>query len=97
MGLVRRLSIILPRLRIGHTYFTHKYLMASGAERQVPRCSSCHVDFTVKHILIECRSYQNFRNNRGLHDKSLVEILGEDAPWESIMRFLKDIDLFYKI
>ena len=47
----RRSDIILTRLRIGHTYYTHRYLMASGAERQAPRCSTCRADFTVRHIL----------------------------------------------
>ena len=32
----RRSSVVITRLRIGHTYLTHRYLMASGAERQVP-------------------------------------------------------------
>ena len=48
----RRSGIILTRLRIGHTYITHKYLMASGVERRVPRCSTCDVDITVRHIAI---------------------------------------------
>ena len=37
----RRSSIVLTRLRIGHSYLTHKYLMASGEERRVPLCSTC--------------------------------------------------------
>ena len=93
----RRTSIVLARLRIGHTYLTHKYLMASGADRQVPVCSTCHVDLTVKHILVECNFYENRRRANSLSNLTLSEILDERAPVEQIMKFLKEINLFYDI
>ena len=93
----RRCSIILTRLRIGHTYFTHKYLMASGAERQAPLCTTCHEIFTVKHILIECPRYNNARRSNNLVGLPILEILGEESPYERIFKFLKDIGLFYDI
>ena len=34
----RRTSIILSRLRIGHTHITHNFLMKSGEDRQIPIC-----------------------------------------------------------
>ena len=54
LGMDRRSSIVLTRLRIGHTFLTHRYLLTSGAERQVPQCSNCNVGITVKHILVDC-------------------------------------------
>ena len=93
----RRSSIVLTRLRIGHTKYTHGYLMMSGADRQVPRCSTCHVDLTVVHILVQCPFYFRERRASLLANKSLLEILGEDAPMEQIVKFLKDINLFYDI
>ena len=93
----RRSSIVLTRLRIGHTYFTHKYLMASGADRQAPLCSTCHVVFTVKHILLECPVFVLSRRANLLVGLSLSDILGENAPIERICKFLKDVNLFYDI
>ena len=93
----RRASIVLTRLRIGHTYLTHKYLMASGAERQSPRCSACNVDITVKHFLIDCPLYHRKRLINNLCNKSILEILGEDSPVERVFKFLKEINLFYDI
>ena len=96
-GLERRSSIILTRLRIGHTFLTHRYLLTSGAERLVPQCSRCNVDITVKHIFIDCPRYFNSRRKFGLNNKPLSDILGVDAPIEEILKFLKDINLFYDI
>ena len=73
----RRSSIVLTRLRIGHTNCTHRYLMASGAERQVPRCSTCHVELTVSHILVQCPNFENRRRVCLLANKTLADILGE--------------------
>ena len=73
------------------------YLLRSGAEKQAPRCPACHVDVTVKHILVECPLYVNERRLNFLLNKSLKEILDEDASFEFIFKFLKDIGLFYSI
>ena len=89
--------MVSTRLRIGHTYLTHRYLMASGAERQVPLCSTCHIDLNVKHILIDCPAYRLQRRALNLEGKSLVELLGEDAPLEEVCKFLKRINLFFEL
>ena len=96
----RRSSIVLTRLRIGHTFFTHKYLMASGAERQAPFCSVCREIFSVKHIFIDCPVYTVARRNNLLVGYTLQEILGEDAPvgrifkrYKLVLRYL----MFYDI
>ena len=93
----RRSSIVITRLRIGHTYITHKFLMASGAERQAPQCSSCHVVLTVVHILVECPNFENARRNNLLNNRPLKEILGENGPLELVCKFLKEINMFYDI
>ena len=46
----RRSSVVITRLRIGHTYLTHRYLMASGAEAgsyllYLPNFSYCKTCF----------------------------------------------------
>lgn len=97
VGLDRRSSIVLTRLRIGHTFLTHKYLLTRGAERQVPHCSSCNASTTVRHIFVECPLYYNQRSKYSLNKKTLPEILGEDAAIVSIFKFLKEINFFYDI
>ena len=47
----RREKIILARLRIGHTYVTHSYLLKGEEE---PKCTACNESLTVKHILVDC-------------------------------------------
>ena len=93
----RRSSIILTRLRVGHSYLTHRYLMAGGAERQAPICSSCHEVISIKHILIDCPLFNNARRSNLLLGRSFMDILGEDAPIGRICKFLKEINLFYDI
>ena len=93
----RRSSIVLTRLRIGHTFLTHKFLKASGAERQAPLCSTCHEVLTVKHILIECPRFTNYRRTNLLIGLSFNDLLGEDSPIERICKFLREINLFYDI
>ena len=93
----RRSDIVLSRLRIGHTKYTHGYLVMSGVGRQVPRCSTCHVDLTVVHILVQCPNFENERRACSLANKTLAAILGEHAQSEQIMKFLKDINIFYEL
>ena len=93
----RRSSIVLTRLRIGHSYLTHKYLMASGEERRVPLCSTCRVELTIKHVLVQCPFYELKRRDNILSNMTLLEILGENAPVERIVKFLKDVNIFYDI
>ena len=51
IGLSRREEIVVTRARIGHTYFTHSYLLTG---EDMPWCIPCHCSNTVKHILLDC-------------------------------------------
>lgn len=57
---VRRTNIILTRLRIGHTYDTHSYLLNNG---DPPICRKCGKSLTILHILLECREVDDERKN----------------------------------
>ena len=50
---------VIRRLRIGHTYFTHGYLLIG---EPVPECIPCASTLTVKQILIECVDFNETRN-----------------------------------
>ncbi|KAF0761389.1 Uncharacterized protein FWK35_00018677 [Aphis craccivora] len=58
-GLNRKGETIINRLRIGHTLETHNHLMA---RKDHPICETCEVEFTVKHIIINCSKYANSRS-----------------------------------
>ena len=93
----RRVSIVLTRLRIGHTHLTHSFLLKSGDDRQVPYCNVCRSDITVRHILLECSVFNIERRRHSLHGRTMGELLGDNCPVEALMSFLINIDVFYKL
>ena len=86
----------MTRLRIGHSFFTHKFLMCSGEERVAPYCSECACDITISHILTNCINFDYERRAHSLSDKSLREILYNEDPGK-VFSFLKDIELCNRI
>ena len=70
----RRAGILLTRLRIGHTYLTNNYLMASGRDREAPYCDDCHTTITVKHLLCDCTSLIAHRRRWGLMGNANGEV-----------------------
>lgn len=59
---IRSWSTKLTRMQIGHIKHTHSFLI-TGDER--PYCMDCIVPLTVRHILLECPSYQQYRELYG--------------------------------
>jgi len=57
--LSRRDSVLLNRLRNGHTRLTHSFLLSDD---DVPECGTCQCLLTVKHILVECVDLNYVRN-----------------------------------
>ena len=84
-------DMVIRRARIGHTYLTHKYLMVKEDQ---PLCNACNELLTVKHILIDCGTYQNVRN-KYYTERSLEDLFKSNKNAE-IIQFLKDTDLYYK-
>ena len=91
----RRQEVVLCRLRVGHTYGTHGYLLR-GEER--PMCLACNVPITVAHVLLTCQRYARKRTShlgRIPSSTTLKHLLGDDSPWvqdNSIFSFIRDID-----
>ena len=79
---IRIEEVVLARLRLGQTRVTHSYLLL-GEEQ--PRCVGCNTPFTVRHFILECGDVDNMRE------------LFQDIHIDSILTFLKQIDLFNKI
>ena len=91
--LTRREEVAITRMRLGHTRLTSCHLLL-GTGR--PRCPTCLVRLTVKHILLDCTEYENIRNQLRLPD-SLRECLTNRQNILNVVHFLKESNLFYKI
>ena len=48
----------ITRLRIGHTYITHSFILDKKAP---PTCTTCNSRITVKHLLLDCTKYNTHR------------------------------------
>ena len=92
VGNIRKEEVILARLCLGHTRVTHSYLL-QGVEQ--PQCVGCDALFTVRHFLLECGDFAHVRNNC-FHVDCMKE-LSQDIHIDSIMTFLRQINLFNKI
>ena len=44
-------EIVLSRLRIGHTYLSHSYIVR---QEDPPQCTACQEIYSVRHVLIDC-------------------------------------------
>jgi hypothetical protein len=86
----RRDDVTLTRLRIGHTYVTHSYLLRGKPQ---PQCIPCDCPYTVKHILTECADLIQTRQ-LFYSDLDLKSIL--DTPL-NVINFIKAIGLYRKI
>ena len=81
----RREGIILARLRIGHSYITHSYLLRGEEE---PHCIPCNALLTIKHILAPIRQ-------RFFHVDSFTTLF-DTVKFESVFDFLKEIHISIK-
>ena len=89
---IRREDVVITRRRIGHTRFTHSYIL--NREEQ-PFCIACNQHITVKHILTDCIDFLQDRN-KYFQVRDLRQLF-QDVPVDNILSFLKDTNLFNKI
>ena len=60
-----------------------------------PQCVGSDASFTVCHFLLECGDFAQVRNN-SFHVDNMKQLF-QDIHIDSIMTFLKEINLFNKI
>lgn len=92
--LTRREQVAITRLRIGHTQITSKYLF-QGEEQ--PRCSNCNTVLTVQHILQDCVSYNNLRNELQIPDHISLTLNNQLDIINKVIQFLYRTELMRKI
>ena len=83
-------SVLLNRLRIGHTRLTH-YFLLSGDD--LPERGTCQCQLTVKHILVERVDFKDVRNKYFV--ASSIKDLFDNIEAHKIIDFIKETR-FYK-
>lgn len=91
-SLSRRDERVFHRLRIGHTHLTHAYLLKN---EDPPECIPCHSRLTVEHILISCCDFDIIRSK--FYSVSTMSELFSTINADTIVKFIKEIGLYYKI
>ena len=92
VGANRKEETVLTRLHVGHTFATHSFLLRG---EDPPWCFGCDSPFTVRHILSECMDIYDKRV-KYLKDFNLLKIFRE-INLIYLFKFLKEINLYYKI
>ncbi|XP_076346441.1 uncharacterized protein LOC143244878 [Tachypleus tridentatus] len=96
---VRKEEIVLSRLRIGHSFLTHCFLL-SGTD--APMCSLCDTQITISHVLLSCHRYNSQRRQYFKHifsqglSVTLDSVIGDsDTVYlDNVFNFLMAINLF---
>ena len=88
----RREDLCLCRVRIGHTYLTHKHLLHG---EPAPICLMCRDVITVKHLLLDCVEFSHIRDN--LFSEDTLLDLFKNVPPDVIISFLRQAGLLYSL
>ena len=88
----RREQVVISRLRIGHTRLTHSFILKQEPQ---PQCLTCQTTCTVKHILIECRTFAVIRK-RFFKVNTLTDLF-ENVKIDDILSSLRETELYQKI
>ena len=85
-------SVLLNRLRIGHSRLTHSYLLCGD---DPPTCQSCGTPLTVKHILVECPSLRDIREK--YFSVSSVADLFKSVDNHTVINFIKETHFYHQL
>ena len=91
-GQNRKEQVVLTRCRIGHSRFTHSYLL-NNEER--PEYIPCNANFSLKHVLIDCVDVADVRQT--FYNANSFPNLFTNVAGDTILQFLKENDLYTKI
>ena len=98
----RREEVVLCRLRLGHTRYTHGHLLDREPR---PDCVNCRCPRSVNHLLVECpvfedqrRPLMNICREQGL-PFCLKTLLGNEYPdiLDAVFAFLRDCEIMKKL
>ena len=85
-------EVVLSRLRIGHTYFSHSYILRQEDPRE---CTACQEIYSVRHVLIDCIDLGLIRPR--FYTVPDMKSLFDTVSVDRILSFIKEVNLFDKI
>jgi hypothetical protein len=88
----RKQQVVMTRCRIGHSRLTHSFLL-NNEER--PECIPCNSNFSLKHVLIDYVDVADVRQT--FYNANSLSNLFTNVAGDTILQFLKEIDLYTKI
>ena len=88
----RKEEVVLSQLRIGHTYFSHSYILR---QEDPPECTACQEIYSVRHVLIDCIDLGLIRPR--FYTVPDMKTLFDTVSVDRILSFVKEVDLFTKI
>ena len=83
-------EVVLSRLKLGHSYLTHSYLLKGDPP---PECVTCDCRLTISHILVDCIEYDFFRLILFENNFTLSDIFNNVSP-NKIISFIKRTGLY---
>jgi ribonuclease HI len=91
-GSTRRKDVLITRLKIGHTYFTHSFLLKG---QEPPRCIGCDCSLTVEHFLLHCPDFSDIRAK--YFNVYSLKLLFEIVDPDRIYRYVNELGLLSKM
>ena len=96
----RKEQVTITRLRIGHSRLTHSFILKytknhSARHAKHPQCSTCQTPCTIKHVLLECKVFNDTRK-RYFHANTMEDLF-ENVHMGNVLSFLKETGLYQKI
>ena len=88
----RKQETVMSRLRIGHTWLTHSYLLK---QEHAPFCFACDSLYTVRHILVECSDFADTR--RKYYSTNDMGKLFREVDPSKLTEYLKEIGIYNRI
>ena len=88
----RKEEVVLSRLRIGHTYFSHSYILR---QEDPPECTACQEIYSVRHVLIYCFDLGFIRPR--FYTVPDIKGLFDTISVDRILSFVKEANLFAKV
>ena len=88
----RKEEVVLSRLRIGHAYISHSYILR---QEDPPECTACQEIYSVRHVLIDCIDLGLIRPR--FYTVPDMKALFDTVSVDRILSFVKEVDLFTKI
>ncbi|KAG1708490.1 RNA-directed DNA polymerase from mobile element jockey [Nymphon striatum] len=83
---------ILCRLRVGHSYLTHSFLLRNEAQ---PVCGRCQQSLTVRHVLVDCAALTSVRSR--FYPPLPWEEFFEEVDLCKLFKFLKYLNVYNRM